>query len=209
LAAAGRRILFVAEKKAALEVVKRRLEEVGLGHLAIDLHGADLSPKKVMQQVAHTLEVVRSSVPVNCQQVHAQLVDRRGRLNSHVERMHCHREPTGMSVYEMQGLLLRLGRTVNAATRWRGAELARLTPGVSQQVTDLLAEAGGLASLFLRTDLSPWTGATLADGTTHGAGNSESMNARGFLDTNQQDRLIFGRKSSASIQRTAVRANHR
>jgi hypothetical protein len=31
-------------------------------------------------------------------------------------------------------------------------------------VTDLLGEAGGLASLFLRTDLSPWTGATLADG---------------------------------------------
>jgi hypothetical protein len=60
LAAAGRRILFVAEKKAVLEVVKRRLEEVGLGHLAIDLHGADLSPKKVMQQVAHTLEVVRT-----------------------------------------------------------------------------------------------------------------------------------------------------
>jgi hypothetical protein len=164
LAATGRRILFVAEKKAALEVVKRRLEEVGLGHLAIDLHGADLSPKKVMQQVAHTLEVVRSSVPVNCQQVHAQLVDRRGRLNSHVERMHCQREPTGMSVYEMQGLLMRLGRTVNAATRWRGAELAPLTPGVSQQVTDLLAEAEGLASLFLRTDLSPWTGATIHDG---------------------------------------------
>lgn len=28
-----------------------------------------------LQQVAHTLEVVRSSVPVNCQQVHTQLVD--------------------------------------------------------------------------------------------------------------------------------------
>jgi hypothetical protein len=151
LAAVGRRSLFVAEKKAALEVVKRRLEEVGLGHLAIDLHGADLSPKKVMLQVAHTLEVVRSSVPVNCQQVHAQLVDRRGRLNSHVERMHCHRGPTGMSVYEMQGLLLRLGRTVNAATRWRGAELARLTPEVSQQVNDLLTEAGGRLMYFSRS----------------------------------------------------------
>jgi hypothetical protein len=42
LSAAGRRIVFVAEKKAALEVVKRRLEEVGLGHLAIDLHRAYL-----------------------------------------------------------------------------------------------------------------------------------------------------------------------
>lgn len=164
LAAAGRRVLFVAEKKAALEVVKRRLDEVGLGHLAIDLHGADLSPKKVMQQVAHTLEVVRSSVPVNCQQVHTKLVDRRTRLNSHVARMHCRREPTKKSVYEMQGLVLRLRRKVDSAVRWRGAELASLTPEVSQNVSDLLVEAGGLASLVLRTDPSPWTGAVLADG---------------------------------------------
>ena len=48
--------------------------------------------------------------------------------------------------------------------RWRGAELARLTPEVSRQVNDLLVEAGGLASLFLRTDSSPWTGAVLPDG---------------------------------------------
>jgi very-short-patch-repair endonuclease len=164
LAAIGRRVLFVAEKKAALEVVKRRLDEVGLGHLAIDLHGADLSPKKVMQQVARTLEVVRSSVPVQCQEVHTQLVDRRARLNSHVARMHCRREPTTKSVYEMQGLVLRLQRVVDSSVRWRGAELARITPEACQQVSDLLAEAGGLASLFLRTDPSAWTGAVLRDG---------------------------------------------
>ena len=57
-------MLFVAEKKAALDVVKHRLEEVGLGHLEIVLHGADLSPKKVMQQVAHTLQVIQSSLPL-------------------------------------------------------------------------------------------------------------------------------------------------
>jgi very-short-patch-repair endonuclease len=164
LAATGRRVLFVAEKKAALEVVKRRLDEVGLGHLAIDLHGADLSPKKVMQQVARTLEVVRSAVPVHCQEVHAQLVDRRARLNSHVARMHCRREPTKKSFYETQGLVLRLERAVNSTVRWRGAELARLTPETGQQVSDLLAEAAGLASLFLRTDPSPWIGAALLDG---------------------------------------------
>ena len=73
--------LGIGALMALTKFVKRRLEEVGLGHLAIDLHGADLSPKKVMQQVAHTLEVVGSSVPVNCQEVHAQLVDRRTRLN--------------------------------------------------------------------------------------------------------------------------------
>src|SRR5580704_11035567 len=117
-----------------------------------------------MQQVAHTLEVLRSAIPVTCQQIHAQLVDRRARLNSHVARMHCRREPTNKSVYELQGLVLRLQRTVNSSVRWRGAELARLTPEVSRQVNDLLVEAGGLASLFLRSDSSSWTGAVLPDG---------------------------------------------
>lgn len=159
LAATGRRILFVAEKKAALDVVKRRLEEVGLGHLAIVLHGADLSPRKVMQQVAHTLEVVRSTVPVDCQQVHTQLVERRNRLNAHVARMHSLREPSRKSVYEMQGLVLQLARSVHTSTRWRGAELSRLTPPGDRQITDLLTEAGGFASLFLRTAPSRWTGA--------------------------------------------------
>src|ERR1039457_6074350 len=105
LAPTGQRVLFVAEKKAALDVVKHRLEEVGLGHLAIVLHGADLSPRKVMQQVAQTLQVVRTAVPVDCQQVHAQLVDRRSRLNSHVARMHSLRQPTRKRVYEMQGIV--------------------------------------------------------------------------------------------------------
>jgi very-short-patch-repair endonuclease len=164
LAASGRRVLFVAEKKAAIEVVKHRLDAVGLGHLAIDLHGADLSPKKVMQQVANTLAAVRSAVPVNCQQVHAQLVDRRARLNSHAARMHIRREPTKMSVYEMQGQLLQLRRTVDTSIRWRTEELMRLTSDVSQQVRDLLIQAGGLALLFLRTDPSPWTGTTFVDG---------------------------------------------
>jgi hypothetical protein len=164
LAAAGRRILFVAEKKAALDVVKRRLEEVGLGHMAIVLHGADLSPKKVMQQVAHTLEVVRAAVPVDCQGVHSQLVDRRNRLNVHVARMHTLREPTQMSVYEMQGTILKLSRSVNSSARWRGTELSQLRPPIDRQICDLLVEAGGMASLFLRTDPSPWTGAVLPDG---------------------------------------------
>ncbi|MBI3695176.1 MAG: DUF4011 domain-containing protein [Acidobacteria bacterium] len=164
LAATGHRVLFVAEKRAALEVVLRRLNTVGLGHLAIDLHGADLSPKKVMQQVADALGKVRNAVPVDAQKVHTQLVDRRARLGDHIKRLHSRREPTGLSVYEMQGKLLRLSNTIHPATRWRGDELNRITPDVAERIVDLLVEAAGFESLFLKTDPSPWTGAKLPDG---------------------------------------------
>lgn len=164
MAALGHRVLFVAEKRAALEVVLRRLQEVGLGHLAIDLHGADLSPRKVMQQVAGALDKVRNAVPVDPETVHKQLVDRRKRLNEHVQRLHLRREPAGLSIYQMEGALLRIGKAVNTAARWRGDELNRISPTVAQQVRDLLVEAGGFETLFLRTNPSPWTGAKLANG---------------------------------------------
>ena len=164
LAARGHRVLFVAEKRAALEVVLRRLHEIGLGHIAIDLHGADLSPKKVMQQVSGALDKVHNAVSVDCERVHKQLGDRRIRLNEDVGRLHSKRDPTGLSIYEMYGRMLRLGGNARTTPRWRGEELLRIRTDVAERVRDLLVEAAGFESLFLRTDPSPWTGAKLRDG---------------------------------------------
>ncbi|MGA2630482.1 MAG: AAA domain-containing protein, partial [Terriglobia bacterium] len=166
LAVLGRRILFVAEKRAALEVVKKRLKHVGLEHIAIDMHGADVSPKLVLEQVGKALEAVRTSTPVNCEDLHRRFVERRDRLNRHVERLHRMREPGGHSVYDLQGRILKLLREVNPATRWRGVELKRIAEAGPQKVRDLLREARGFASLFTRTDPSPWTRAKLPDGRT-------------------------------------------
>ncbi|MEU1966397.1 DUF4011 domain-containing protein [Micromonospora sediminicola] len=54
--AAGRSVLFVAEKQAALEVVKRRLRQVGLGPFALDLHGRKQSLNAIRQQLRDALD---------------------------------------------------------------------------------------------------------------------------------------------------------
>ncbi len=164
LAAAGKRVLFVAEKRAALQVVLKRLQQVGLDKIAIDLHGADVSPKRVMEQVGAALSTVRQAIPVDCDRMHQQYVERRNRLNRHVESLHRRRKPSGMSVYELQGILLRLQSEVGSETRWRIPELTRIENADPAKVRDLLTEAGGLASLFLRIDPSPWNGVRLVDG---------------------------------------------
>lgn len=164
MAATGKRVLFVAEKRAALNVVLERLKEVGLDHLAMDLHGADISPKRVLAQVGRSLDIVRASTPVDCAEVHSRTVDRRNRLNAHVERLHRKCEPALMSVYQLQGRLTRLQRMATSKTRWRQPDLNRLDPQSANCVRDLLKEAGGYSSLFLRTDSSPWTGVQLKDG---------------------------------------------
>ena len=164
LAVLGRRVLFVAEKRAALEVVKKRLKQVGLEQIAIDMHGADVSSKLVLEQVAKALEAVRTSAPVDCEQLHQRYVERRDRLNRHVKRIHKVREPGGHTVFELQGKILKLLNEVQSITRWRSVELKRIAEAGPQKLRDLLKEATGFSSLFLRTDSSPWTGARLHDG---------------------------------------------
>jgi very-short-patch-repair endonuclease len=164
MAATGKRVLFVAEKRAALNVVLDRLKEVGLDHLAMDLHGADISPKRVLAQVGRSLDIVRASTPVDCAELHSRTVDRRNRLNAHVERLHRKCAPALMSVYQLQGRLAHLHRTETFKTRWRQPDLDRLDQQSTNRVRDLLKEAEGYSSLFLRADLSPWTGVQLRDG---------------------------------------------
>ncbi|MCG5470448.1 DUF4011 domain-containing protein [Micromonospora sp. LAH09] len=53
---AGRSVLFVAEKQAALEVVKRRLKQIGLGPFALDLHGRKQSLNAIRQQLRDALD---------------------------------------------------------------------------------------------------------------------------------------------------------
>jgi len=164
LAASGKSVLFVAEKRAALQAVLKRLQHVGLDKIAIDLHGADVSPRHVMEQVAAALNTVRQSVPVDCDEMHRRYVERRNRLNLHVESLHRKRPPSDMTVYELQGAVLHLQAQVNADTRWRREVLTKIQTSSPSWVRDLLREAGGLAQLFLRLDPSPWNGVQLRDG---------------------------------------------
>ena len=164
LAAQGRRVLFVAEKRAALEVVMARLNRVGLGHLVLDLHGADVARREVMAKFAESLTAVRTAPPPDIESTHARFTQRRKRLVDHVSRLHAAQAPSGMSVFQMQGRLLRLERTVGSSTRWRGERLERLDRKQNEAIRDLLEEAAGFSQLFLRIDSSPWTGANLPDG---------------------------------------------
>ena len=59
--AEGRTVLFVAEKRAALDVVRRRLDEVGLGPFALDLHDKGARPAQVRAQVESALDLQETS----------------------------------------------------------------------------------------------------------------------------------------------------
>ena len=102
LLADGRRVLFVSEKTAALDVVKRRLEECNLGIFCLDLHSDRGRKSEVYRQLNSAVKDDRArlaaSVSID------ELVARRDLLNRVVRLLHERREPLGNSIYEVQGL---------------------------------------------------------------------------------------------------------
>jgi superfamily I DNA and/or RNA helicase/very-short-patch-repair endonuclease len=56
LMASGKSILFVSEKMAALEVVKNRLDYIGLGKFCLELHSHKARKKDVLQELENTLK---------------------------------------------------------------------------------------------------------------------------------------------------------
>ncbi|PCI39158.1 MAG: hypothetical protein COB53_03720 [Elusimicrobia bacterium] len=59
----GKRILFLAEKMAALEVVKSRLDDVGLGDFCLELHSTKSRKKDVLKSINERRELSIRSRP--------------------------------------------------------------------------------------------------------------------------------------------------
>ncbi|MCX6122752.1 MAG: AAA domain-containing protein [Ignavibacteriales bacterium] len=164
LVAEGKKVLFVAEKRAALEVVKQRLERSGLEHLALDFHGADFSPRRIIDQLNSCLDKIKLSSAIDSHLDHQKLINLREKLNKHVQELHKRRTPSGFSIYQLQGKVLLTSVEARLETRWNIQELKEFTPEVLQRLNNLFIDASGFEDLFLRTSYSKWNGAKIPNG---------------------------------------------
>ncbi|MCL5958756.1 MAG: DUF3320 domain-containing protein [Chloroflexi bacterium] len=95
LLASGKTVLFVSEKMAALEVVKSRLDGVGLGNFCLELHSRKSNKKKVLEELQRTL----SSGPpttISMDGTIDELESLRTELNDYARAL---REPVGAAEY--------------------------------------------------------------------------------------------------------------
>lgn len=112
--ARGRRVLFVAEKMAALGVVRDRLDRDGLGPLCLELHSAKASKKEVLAQLEAALAAADAGPPADWDRACAELARERGALNDYARQLHLKR-PSGESLYQVMGRLSLLGDGPSAA----------------------------------------------------------------------------------------------
>lgn len=103
----GKTVLFVAEKMAALDVVKRRLDEKGVGDACLELHSNKANKRAVLEELRRTWELgaPRASSPGS---LIARLTEARDDLNGHAIRLHKLDKASGLSPFQVMAQLTRL-----------------------------------------------------------------------------------------------------
>lgn len=98
--AQGQRVLFVAEKMAALSVVQRRLDAMGIGAFCLELHSNKSKKRDVLEQLRGASEVTRLQPAETFAAKGAQIKTLREELNAYAEALHRPRV-SGLSLFEM------------------------------------------------------------------------------------------------------------
>jgi very-short-patch-repair endonuclease len=166
----GKRVLFVAEKSAALDVVKRRLTANGLGALCLELHSRQANKRAVLEDLRRTWELGRPTGGSHSEAL-ARLKQLREKLNSHCVSLHSAMEPCGMSPFRIIGELTKLKEVGTEAPQlefensneWN-TETTKRNRRIVEELTDRVAAIGSPSShawrgvrrkLFLRIDSDP------------------------------------------------------
>jgi very-short-patch-repair endonuclease len=155
LIARGKKVLFVAEKRAAIEAVTKRLRQQNLSELVLDLHGGISSRRAFAQMIGQALDASRNA-PRPDNDAELQRVERRReQLNAYVRALHSRRQPWNISVYDMRAQLLGL-ESARTEFRFRGATIETLGQATARQAAEDLADYARLGGLTLQASGSPW-----------------------------------------------------
>ncbi len=106
LVARGRKVLFVAEKRAAIDAVLSRLKGVGLGGMVLDIHEGTRDRLRIARDLGETLDEAQRTQAPDLTDLHRRLVDRQQRLSQHATALHEVHKPWGLTPFEVQAALL-------------------------------------------------------------------------------------------------------
>ena len=101
---AGKTVLFVSEKMAALDVVRNRLVGAGLGSYLLELHSHKASRKEVATELLKTLDNVAKPPIAMPTLARRGVQDRREQLSDYAAAMNEVRKPLNMSLHHALGL---------------------------------------------------------------------------------------------------------
>lgn len=152
----GKRVLFVAEKMAALSVVHDRLVKVGLRDICLELHSRNANKVAVLAELARTLNAAAAIPAMPAPPV--ALTRSRDQLNELSELLHAPIGNSGMTAFSALSLQVRyIGMGVPPPSI-DGASLAVMTQAQEGALLASLSRYGELLHEEGNAELHPFAG---------------------------------------------------
>ena len=101
----GKKVLFVAEKMAALEVVKRRMDNIGLGEACLELHSHKANKRELHQELKRILDLGKPAVQKLKDEV-ALLTKHREEINAYSLAVNAIIGNSGLTAHDIYGRLI-------------------------------------------------------------------------------------------------------
>jgi Protein of unknown function (DUF4011)/REase_MTES_1575/AAA domain/Protein of unknown function (DUF3320) len=144
----GKRVLFVAAKKAALEVVHRRLEQIGLAPFTLELHSNKSKKSDVLQQMTKSIETAKLARTVDFQQEAQRLDTAKKAISNYVNLLH-QKQQVGWSLYDSITALENYSNNIFQKNFIPETVLQQLNATLWQQWTDWLPQFQSITKLLI------------------------------------------------------------
>ena len=160
LIADSKRVLFVAQKQAAVDVVVNRLNGAGLGDLVMNCHGGFKSRREFSRGLADAIQRIRSTPEGSYSDLHRELSRNKRALVDHAKTLHAKWEPWGISAFDVQTRLLGIPEKAKTHLGLPKENLDRLNWEVLQDLKKKAEQWIDLEGPWLSTRYPNWAGAS-------------------------------------------------
>ncbi len=150
----GKRVLFVAEKRDALDVVKQRIDAAGLGAFSLDLHDKNSTSKAVKQQLGDVIDILIEPDKIGFDSALQDYSNALGPLNNYRTQLH-EDGLLGESVYSAMDKYL--ANDAGTVLTVPGEFIADATDDILQRVTDAAKSVSALGPNAGTSDKNPWS----------------------------------------------------
>jgi very-short-patch-repair endonuclease len=170
--ASGKRVLFIAEKRAALEVVHKRLREAGLEPFCLALHSHTSQKREFLDSLMRRLNIRGTThASADIEDIRAMLDEHKDRLRTYISAVHVQAGSLRQSVHHVLWRLRRLeeqlGEEVRAIRDTRIEAVNDVTPADIQRHRDALlrfsAQVRQIRHIAPTVTEHPWYGVTADD----------------------------------------------
>lgn len=155
--AKGKKVLFVSEKKAALEVVKKRLDSQLLGDFCLELHSNNANKKYVLGELHRTLSLQHSP---RLSHSSFDMFDKiKMLLNNYTEALHTKVEPLNLTSHRVHGELSKLDHVDDLTFSIENIRM--VNQNKLDEIYDLLDRLGLYVNILKDSKSHIWSGSNV------------------------------------------------